>query len=97
MFPKFRNKNFVMKYDEDFINDLNKFKIYDDIVDIISNDNEYIDSIIISTDIKKIKEQIIRKINNHNFKSLFKNCSKEGKKKFKILFQIKWIFLNILK
>ena len=73
------NKNFNMKNNNKFIDDLHEHKIYDQIIDLINNDKDFLDSIFISKDNKKIRDLIIRRMNN-NFKGLINDCSKNGKK-----------------
>jgi hypothetical protein len=60
-----------------FIDDLNRLKLFDQIVDIISKDEKYLEFLLVGKD--KAKEHVEKNIKN-NFKKLFSECSDEGKK-----------------
>ena len=72
-------KNFYMKYNDKFIDDLQEHKIYDQIIDLIYNDKEFLENILISNDKKKIRDSITRRMKN-NFKGLIDDCSQNCKK-----------------
>ena len=81
LFNEYENKkNFKMNYLDKFINDLNKKHIYENIIDIISNDKEYLECVFVGR--KSIKKQVDILI-KQGFKELFQRCSKEGKDKLK--------------
>ena len=69
-----------MNYLDKFINDLKKKHIYENIIDIISNDKEYLECVFVGR--KSIKKQVDILI-KQGFKELFQRCSKEGKDKLK--------------
>ena len=60
-----------------FIDDLTRLKLFDQIVDIISKDEKYLEFLLVGKD--KAKEHVEKNIKN-NFKKLFSECSDEGKK-----------------
>ena len=75
---KFQNeRNFKIWHLDKFVEDLNKAKIYDQIVDIISNDEKYLKSIVVGKD--QAKEQVINRI-GRTFKYLYNECSDEAQK-----------------
>jgi hypothetical protein len=81
LFNEYENKkNFKMNYFDKFINDLKKKHIYENIIDIISNDKEYLECVFVGR--KSIKKQVDILI-KQGFKELFQRCSKEGKDKLK--------------
>ena len=67
------NDNLIMKYTILFNQDLHDKNIYQNIIDIISNDEGYLEY-----DIDKEELHII-----NNFKNIFLKCSREGKNKIK--------------
>ena len=71
---------FKMKNLDKFNEDLKTLKLFDQIVDIISNDEKYLEKMIVGKD--KIREQVEQKMNK-NFKQLFNDCGDEGKKQIK--------------
>ena len=73
-------RNFQIRFYDKFIDDLNRLKLFDQIVDIISKDEKYLDSLITGRD--NAKEQAINAMNK-NFKRLFSLCSEEGQKNIK--------------
>ena len=73
-------RNFQIRFEEKFIDDLNRLKLFDQIVDIISKDEKYLDSLLTGKD--NAREQVINTMNK-NFKRLFCNCSEEGQKNIK--------------
>jgi hypothetical protein len=78
---KFENDpNLKMRYLDKFNDDLNNLKLFDQIVDIISNDEKYLESALVGKD--KVRDQVIGKM-KISFKSLFTECSKEGKNQIK--------------
>ena len=72
--------NFKMKYLDKFIDDLNKKNLYDQIVDIISKDEKYLENLLVEND--KAREKVMEKMNK-KFKDLFTQCSDDGKKQIK--------------
>ena len=70
--PRFK-MNDLKKFNED----LTKLNLFEQIVDIISKDEKYIESIILGKD--KIKEQVQTNMVK-DFKKLFSECNNEGKK-----------------
>ena len=71
------NPDFKMKNLDKFNDDLKDKKIYDEIVNIICQDKEFLDHIFIGKD--KVKGQVESRMSK-SFKRLFTECSKEGKK-----------------
>ena len=72
--------NFKMKYLDKFIADLNRLKLFDQIVDIISKDKKYLESIVVGKD--SAKQQIINNM-SQNFKSLFRGCGDDSRNQIK--------------
>ena len=72
--------NFKMKYLDKFIADLNRLKLFDQIVDIISKDKKYLESIVVGKD--SAKQQIINNM-SQNFKSLFCGCGDDSRNQIK--------------
>ena len=72
--------NLKMRHLDKFNDDLNNLKLFDQIVDIISNDEKYIESALVGKD--KVRDQVIGKM-KISFKSLFTECSEEGKNQIK--------------
>ena len=72
--------NFKMKYLDKFIADLNRLKLFDQIVDIISKDKTYLESIVVGKD--SAKQQIINNM-SQNFKSLFLGCGDDSRNQIK--------------
>ena len=68
--------NNLIKFNED----IHKKNIYDDIINIISTDEGYLEHVFIGKN--KAKEQAEKRI-NQSFKRLFQECSKEGRNKLK--------------
>ena len=78
---RFENqRNFHMKKQREFNDDLNNLKLFDQIVDIISKDKKYLETIVVGKE--DAKEQIINNM-GRNFKKLFCGCSDEGKAQIK--------------
>ena len=71
--------NFKMSSLDKFNEDLHNLKLFDQIVDIISNDKKYLDSLVVE---KNVRELVVAKM-SRNFKSLFTECSDEGKNQIK--------------
>ena len=72
-----KESNFKMRHLDKFNQDLHDLKLFDDVVKIISEDEEFLEQLINDKD--KAKNEVIDKMDK-NFKNLFNNCSKEGKK-----------------
>ena len=72
--------NFKMKYLDKFIADLNRLKLFDQIVDIISKDKTYLESIVVGKE--SAKQQIINNM-SQNFKSLFRGCGDDSRNQIK--------------
>ena len=70
--------NLIDKTEKKF--DLKDKKIFDPIIDIISKDEKFIDTLIIGRE--NVKEQVTSMMDN-NFKRLFCSCSDEGKNQIK--------------
>jgi hypothetical protein len=69
-----------MKYLDKFIADLNRLKLFDQIVDIISKDKTYLESIVVGKE--SAKQQIINNM-SQNFKSLFSGCGDDSRNQIK--------------
>ena len=74
------NKNLFMYNLNKFIADLHKKNIYENVIDIISNDKGYLEVVYVGR--KSVKKQVEILI-KQSFKELFQRCSKEGKDKLK--------------
>ena len=72
--------NFKMKYLDKFIADLNRLKLFDQIVDIISKDKTYLESIVVGKE--SAQQQIINNM-SQNFKSLFRGCGDDSRNQIK--------------
>ena len=72
------NANFKMNKLDKFNQDLKELGLFDQVVDIISNDKTFIDHIFIGKD--RIRGQVVTRMTK-SFKRLFNECSKEGKEK----------------
>ena len=72
--------NFKMIYLDIFNKQLHKLNIYDDIIRIISNDNDYLYQYY--NDWKYAKQMAEQRI-TQSFKKFFNECSQWGKKKMK--------------
>ena len=68
---------FKMRDLDKFIEDLTRLNLLDQIIDIISKDEKYLEFLLVGKD--KAKEHIQENIKK-NFKKLFSECSDEGKK-----------------
>ena len=78
---KLKNEpNFQIRFYDKFIDDLNRLKLFDQIVDIISNDQKYLDSLIIGKD--DAKKQVTSSM-ERNFKKLYRLCSEESQNNIK--------------
>jgi hypothetical protein len=75
-----RKQGFKMRNIDKFNQDLKDKKIFDPIIDIISKDEKFIDTLIIGRE--NVKEQVTSMMDN-NFKRLFCSCSDEGKNQIK--------------
>ena len=74
---RFENEpNFKMRYLDKFIADLNNLKLFDQIVDIISKDEKFLESVVVGKE--NIKQQIINSM-SQNFKKLFCGCGEDGR------------------
>ena len=74
---RFENEpNFKMRYLDKFIADLNNLKLFDQIVDIISKDEKFLESVVVGKE--NIKQQIINSM-SENFKKLFCGCGEDGR------------------
>ena len=71
------DKNFKMRNLDKFNEDLNKLKLFDQIVDIISKDKKYLESLLVGKD--KARENVAANMNK-NFKSMYIECGEESKK-----------------
>ena len=83
--------NFKMKSLDKFNEDLHKKGIFDQIVDIIINDKEFLEHIFLG--IKKVKGQVEKRMTK-SFKRLFNECSEEGKKKLGDIIKNNLVFAN---
>ena len=78
---RFENEpNFKMRYLDKFIADLNNLKLFDQIVDIISKDEKFLESVVVGKE--NIKQQIINSM-SQNFKKLFCGCGEDGRNQIK--------------
>ena len=78
---RFENEpNFKMRYLDKFIADLNNLKLFDQIVDIISKDEKFLESVVVGKE--NIKQQIINSM-SENFKKLFCGCGEDGRNQIK--------------
>jgi hypothetical protein len=78
---KFENDpGFKMRHIDKFNDDLNKLKLFDQVVDIISKDEKYLNSLLIRTD--NTRDYVVKRM-AINFKSLFNQCSDEAKNELK--------------
>jgi hypothetical protein len=69
-----------MRHIDKFNDDLNKLKLFDQVVDIISKDEKYLNSLLIRTD--NTRDYVVKRM-AINFKSLFNQCSDEAKNELK--------------
>ena len=74
------NKSLIMAYLNEFNEDIHKKNIYQNIIDIISNDPDFLSTLIVGKE--SAKEQVEIRI-KQCFKDLFLSCSKEGKDKLR--------------
>ena len=74
------NKDFKMNNLVKFNQDIHDKNLYEDIIDLISKDKGYLDSLFIGKD--SARKQVEISITK-NFKNLFSRCSREGKDKLK--------------
>jgi hypothetical protein len=72
--------NFKMKGLQKFIDDLNNLKLFDQIVEIISKDEKYLESILIGKD--NVREQVTNNMRKY-FKRLFCACGEDSQKEIK--------------
>ena len=71
------DKYFKMKNIDKFNEDLNELKLFDQIVDIISKDEKYLEFLLVGKD--KAREHVAANMNK-NFKIMYTECGEDGKK-----------------
>ena len=75
-----KEPNFKMRRLQQFNDDLNTKKLFDNVVNIISKDEKYLESLIAGQD---NAEEQVKNTMNKNFKRLFTSCSEESQKEIK--------------
>ena len=75
---RFENdKFFKMRHLDKFNEDLNKLKLFDQVVDIISKDEKYLEFLLVGKD--RAREHVVANM-NRNFKNMYTECGEDGKK-----------------
>jgi len=77
-----KNSNFKMNALDKFNEDLRKVGIFEQVVDIISNDKGFLDNIFLGKE--KVRGQVESRMGK-SFKRLYNDCSQEGKNQLKEL------------
>lgn len=81
IFEKFsKDQNYKMSNIEQFNKDIHQKNIYNEIIDVISNDKDYLNHIFFG---KEKAKEITEKLFEQNFKKFLVQCSEEGKARLK--------------